>query len=406
MIERTFDRNRPYTFVTYGRMSDERQNPRSPDQQFDEIDREISGQRLPWCLLKRYRDDGISGRLFLKRPGFQAMLRDIRTRTIQPDLVLLDTRARMGRADEVTKTRKELYEHFGIYILSADSHFEDPTTPGGRILAVFDEERAKQDNRTKAHDVLRGKLDQVLRKFWPGGKPPRGFKLQRQFIDVNGNPELDGSTLVHDAEWDWIARMLFERADETGEGQTRLAKFINHHPDVPKKLLPISGSTIGTMLDNELYYGDFHFPKHCTDIFDEVRVCESNDPRKIMIVNQFCEPIVSRELWDRVQTVRNSRRKTFGQARDQQAEPDKLIRPLVSGVGLKHLLSGLARCGECGAAMRPIGTSTTKDPTCKYVYFVCPRSIDGICSNKKSVPRNWLIQQVVELIKTSLFGRM
>ena len=403
MIERTFDRHKPYTYVTYGRMSHEKQNRRSPDQQFNEIDLELSVQRLPWKVLKRYRDDAISGRLFLKRPGLQQMLWDFRTRTVLPDLLLLDTRARIGRADEVTAIRKELLEEFGIYILTADSHFADPTTTAGRFLAAFDELRASEDNRTKAHDVLRGKRDQVMRKFWPGGVPPHGFKLHRKFIEVNGNLELEGSILIHDAEWLWIVRKIFERADETGEGQTRLARFINNHPDVPKKLLPIPGSTIGIMLDSELYYGDFHFPKHCTDIISEVRVCERNEPEKIMIVSDFCEPIVSRELWDRVQVVRNSRRKTTGQARDQQNKAEKLIRPLVSGIGIKHLLSGLARCGECGASMRPVGTSPAKDPTCRYVYFACPRSMDGTCSNKTTVPRNWLIEQVVELIKTSLF---
>jgi DNA invertase Pin-like site-specific DNA recombinase len=404
MIERTFDRNKPYAFVMYGRMSDEKQNPRSPDQQFDEIGREISIQRLPWKCLKRYRDNAISGRFIKKRPGLQEMLRDIRIQTVRPDLVLLDTRMRIGRAEEVKDIRKELYEKFGIYVLSADSHFADPTTPAGRVLTAFDEIRATEDNRTKAHDVLRGKLDQVRRKFWPGGKPPLGFKLHRNFIVVNGSPEFEGSTLIHDAEWVWIVRLIFERADETGEGQTLLAKFINKHPDVPEHLLPIPGSTIGTMLDNELYYGTLVFPKSCTDIIDEVRVCERNTPEKILVVEDYCQPIVSRELWNSVQSVRNSRRDAMAQARRQQAEPDKLIRPLVSGVSIKHLLSGLARCGHCGAAMRPIGPSPSKDPTCKYVYFRCPRAIDGICSNKRTVPKNWLVEQVIELIKESLFG--
>ena len=39
MLKRNFDPNKPYRAVTYLRMSDEKQNPRSPDQQLAEIRR-------------------------------------------------------------------------------------------------------------------------------------------------------------------------------------------------------------------------------------------------------------------------------------------------------------------------------------------------------------------------------
>src|SRR5262249_54821374 len=153
--------------------SSDKQNPRSPDQQFAEVRREIAAQRLPWRLLKTYRDDAVTGRVVKRRPGLQLMLREIRTQVVQPDLILVDTRMRLGRAKEMSNIRQCLDQEHGVFILTADSRFADPTTPAGRVLAAFDELRAVEDNRTKAHDVLRGKRDQAQRKFWTGGKPPR-----------------------------------------------------------------------------------------------------------------------------------------------------------------------------------------------------------------------------------------
>ena len=37
MLNRKFDPAQPYRYLRYGRMSSEKQNPRSPDQQFDTI---------------------------------------------------------------------------------------------------------------------------------------------------------------------------------------------------------------------------------------------------------------------------------------------------------------------------------------------------------------------------------
>ncbi len=63
MITHKFDPDLPLRYVRYGRMSDEEQNPRSPDQQFDEIDRTKKKHgRDNWIQLKQFRDDGISGR--------------------------------------------------------------------------------------------------------------------------------------------------------------------------------------------------------------------------------------------------------------------------------------------------------------------------------------------------------
>ena len=91
MIKFKFDPSKPYEAVTYARMSTDAQNPCSPEQQQSEIDERLRRRKLPWTITKNYVDRGISGRYVKKRPGYQQMLRDIRSENIKPDLILVDT---------------------------------------------------------------------------------------------------------------------------------------------------------------------------------------------------------------------------------------------------------------------------------------------------------------------------
>src|SRR4051794_12679446 len=98
MIKTNFDATRPLRYVLYGRMSDEKQNPRSPDQQFDEINRTKNGQgRDNWVHAGTYRDNAISGRLSMKRPGFKQMIQAIYSGLLKVDAILVDTLERFGR---------------------------------------------------------------------------------------------------------------------------------------------------------------------------------------------------------------------------------------------------------------------------------------------------------------------
>jgi DNA invertase Pin-like site-specific DNA recombinase len=167
-----------YSCFEYGRMSDDLQNPRSPDTQFITIDETIRRLRYPWRIVNRYRDDAISGRYMLKRPGLQQMLRDIELRLYPVDLVLLDTFERIGRADEIGEMRRLLKTKHGILLVSALNNFADPTDTAGKAMAAFEEFQATQENVTKSHMVTRGKRDAARQKRWPGGPVPFGYMLK------------------------------------------------------------------------------------------------------------------------------------------------------------------------------------------------------------------------------------
>ena len=122
MLKRTFELNLPYTVVIYVRMSDKKQNERSPDQQIAEIKRTIKRLKLNWKIKVVYRDDGVKGALIRKRPQFWRMLNDIYSGAIEVNLILVDTTERFARAKEMNSIREKLWEEYGVLLVLSLIH--------------------------------------------------------------------------------------------------------------------------------------------------------------------------------------------------------------------------------------------------------------------------------------------
>jgi DNA invertase Pin-like site-specific DNA recombinase len=393
MIRRKLDLNRAMDVVLYGRMSTDDQNERSPDQQFAEIRFEVDRQRKPWNIIGEFRDDGISGRLVQKRPGLMNLIHQIKTGQLKVGAILVHTLERWGRAAEMEKIRTMLLSRYGVVVLTCDSGFADPTSVAGQALGFVEQLRATSAAPVKAFDVFRGKKDAVLQKHWPGGPPPFGFRLKYTMTEKNGKPEIDFATLEPNPETAWIIVLLFEQAARTGWGTTRLAKWLNAHPDI-SKVQVFYASTIGYWLDQPIYYGELLWAEHCTDVIDDVRVIQRNDVGDHVRVPDFCEPLVTRELWDNVQQMRQLRRKARKVDAKKGYEPGRV---------LKLPLTGLVRCRECGSSMQPCTGGAKAKGGQRYGYYVCPRHRSGACQNKTSVREDYLRRAVIATLRQKLF---
>lgn len=406
MLRRTFNPDLPHQAVLYLRMSSDLQNKRSPDQQEDTIRQCMAKRGLNWKAVKVYRDEAKSGRLTRNRPQYQQMLRDIQSGTLQVDLILVDTLERFGRVEELPTIRKMLYETHGVLVLTADSSFADPTTTAGMALGFVESMRATEHGRILGHNVLRGKRDTAKLKRWPGGPCPFGFMLKSVMKVENGREVVDHSMLVPDPKSAWIITLLFKKADETSWGTNRLAKFLNACEDISDSLKPFHPSTVGRWLDNPIYYGELLWEKNCTGIAGGQRVVERNQVAEWLRIPEFCEPLVERELWDRVQAKRALRRKRTSQARNSNGNSPKQIEAPAPGISLKYLLSGLIYCDDCGLRMTLSssgGYKTASGEMKRYPSYVCPGYIAGNCKNGKRVPEQWLREVVIFRLRERLF---
>src|SRR5262249_27712156 len=158
-----------------------------------------------------------------KRPQYQQMIDDVKSGLVVADLILVDNIERFGRLEELPTIRKELFDHHGVLILAADSDFCDPTTPQGKAMGLLEAYRASDANRIKALEVVRGKKDTADLKHWPGGDPPFGYRLVPITKEQDGKIKFEGSVLEPHPETGAIITLLYQRAFETGHGQTLLA---------------------------------------------------------------------------------------------------------------------------------------------------------------------------------------
>jgi len=407
VIHREFKLQNPYNFAAYLRVSDPTQNTRSPEQQHATIQQVIRRCASPWREVKVYRDDGIKGRFISRRPGFQQMLREIAVGLVQVDLIVVDTYERFGRADEFAAIRQTLMKQYGVLIVSADTNFADPTGPVGRAVGMMEQMRATEEGRVKAHNVIRGKKDTLRLKRWPGGPVPFGYRLKK-LVDNSGKEPEVYSVLEPDPGTAWIIKKVFQKAFETGWGDVRLAKFFNGDTKIPVGYKPFNWSTIGYWLRREIYIGVGVWGENCTDIIDDARVIEPNPhPEEIERVENFCEPLISLEVFDAVKAVRKKRADRWAASRSgSDAERGKLIQPMASGISLSYPLSGLVKCGEpggCGGCMvaRPSGRKSKTGTT--YTYYVCPRYINGACANQQYVHERRLWAATVSCLRKRLF---
>jgi DNA invertase Pin-like site-specific DNA recombinase len=409
MLRREFQPNSPLRCVAYLRMSDPGQNARSPDQQRETIESTVRRKGYPWRTLKHYRDDGMSGRLKRRRPGYNRMLADIKSGAVKVDVILVDSIERFGRHNELPEIRRKLREQFGVLVLSADTDFADPTTPMGEVHAVFENVRASEAGRIKAHDVRRGKRDTIERGYWPGGPPPFGYKLQLADTEKRKGREIRHHILVPDEETAWILQRAFALADgPDAPGQTRIAKRLNEDSEIPERFKPFHAETVGVRLDNSIYVGEITWDANSTDLIDDTRIVEPNPEDMILRKAGFCEPLIDRAVWDRVQARRCVRSERLTAALARNAAEEKCIAPMAAGLTLRYLLTGLVRCGECGRSMTPSSGRAyvaKNGEARRYVTYVCPASLAGACLNRTRVKEPWLREQALAAIVSRLFPR-
>jgi hypothetical protein len=181
-------------------------------------------------------------------------------------------------------------------------------------------------------DVKRGLYDLARAGYAPGGFPPRGYKAVKVQIGVkrDGEPHLV-SQWVPDLELPPRGRQAFEM---------RAARASYEEILEATRIFPVRGSYV-TMFRKKSYLG--------------IRKCGDLE------VEDAHEPLVDRQTWDAVQSTLGRR---GGSSDPGQDRPRRETHPF--------LLTGLARCAECGAAMvgKEDRSGARKTP---FRHYICGR---------------------------------
>ena len=333
----------------YIRVSDERQDEYSPDSQLKKI-REYAakeGYMIPDEYV--FYDDGISGKSTKKRNDFNRMIAIAKEKAHPFDVIYVWKFSRFARNQEESMVYKNLLRKKGVTVVSVS----EPIPEGhfGSLIERIIEWTDEYYLVNLGAEVTRGMTEKATRGE-PTCAPPFGYIMRnKQYYPDEESGKADiireiftlYSNGVKQRE---IAVTLGERGIRTKYGKTPDNRWIDYVLHNPCYIGKIRWSLEGARAVSKL---DFH-------------------NENIMTVDGHHEPLISMELWDKVQKMLEDQKKAYPKhARREQP--------------IDYMLKGLVRCSACGATLACGGSSGKAKVRC----LQCCKYQRGSCRTSHSI---------------------
>lgn len=284
-------------------------------------------EKKEYSVIDIYNDAGYSGKN-LNRPAMQRLIQDIEKGKIDK-LVAIKT-------DRLTREGFNGYwllnycEKYNVKIELTLEPFDISTANGemmfGMNLIFGQRERKEIGARTK-----RGLEEMAIQKKHPA-KAPYGYTRNEETGHLEINPI--------EAQ---VVKEIFELCSK-GLAYRKIAQIMRDNNRY-LKTGKWTDSRVFKILDNEIYIGIFHFGKY------------RRKKEDILIVKDYCEPIINQELWNNTRkTLEKNKHENYG-----------------SHI---HLFSNLVKCPICNQTLSStLSYKKSKDNTYKEYYFLT-------CKNK------------------------
>ena len=356
--------------AAYIRVSDESQDEYSPDSQLKKI-REYAAKE-GYIIPDEYvfYDDGISGRDVKKRAEFNRMIAMAKDKSHPFETIFVWKFSRFARMQEQAILFKNLLRKNGVSVVSVsepipDGHFG---TLIERIIEWMDEFYSIN----LGVEVSRG-MEEKISRGEPICPPPYGYYME------------DKKWLI-DESAAAIVRDVFQRFAD-GEGMRSIAVDIGNRGVRTRQGNAPDNRFIDYMLNNPTYIGMVRRSPNGTRAITK-RDYHNDD---IITVYGQHEPIISADLWNRVQ----ERVKQIKAAYPKYAKREQPI---------DYMLKGITRCSACGGTLTMSAVVSGKNKTrtmqcCNYSRGSCT------VSHSVTVPRieNALIEGLEQIIRTKQF---
>jgi site-specific DNA recombinase len=294
-------------------------------------------ERLGAVVIREYVEPGVSGGSLLKRAAFRRMIDEIGQRR-DVDLVIVWSVSRWARNQEDHWVARGLVTKAGAKLLAVKEPIGEETSHGILLEGVMAAAAAARRIEI-SEEVQRG----IKRKIEVGGTSglaPIGYRNTREPLPQGGEVR----TVIIDPErapiivwaFETYATGLYSLADITLLLEARGLRSRGNRRHGPH---PLRLSAVHALLSNPYYAGYITHKGH--------------------IYEGRHKPLISQELFDKVQAVLQSHRHSGERDRKHQ-----------------HYLKGTIRCGTCGSQLV---YSRNKGNGGIYEYFVCPRNQRGEC---------------------------
>lgn len=297
-------------------------------------------------VVARYIDPGSSARDD-NRPEFQRMIADIKAGAIVADVLLVHSFSRFFRDSYGSAFySRELAKH-GVRVVSATQEVGEDSSGVliRNVLSAFDEYASLET----AKHVQRSMLENARRGFWNGSTPPFGY---RTIVTERHGAKDKKKLAIEPAEAEIVKLAfqlyLFGDGDQGPMGIKAVTSALNARGLTQRGGRPFRVQTVHAMLTRSTYTGCHYFNRSNSRT-------RRQKPREQWVAVQT-PLIVADDVFHAVQAQLN--------ARSPLNTPPRLTNSEV-------LLSGVARCGQCGGPMR---SRTGKSG--RYWYYTCARKSD------------------------------
>ena len=353
--------------AAYIRVSDERQDEYSPDSQLKKIREHASkeGYIIPDEYV--FYDDGISGRNVKKRDDFNRMIAMAKEKNHPFEAIFVWKFSRFARNQEQAILYKNLLRKNKVSVISVS----EPIPEGhfGTLIERIIEWMDEFYSINLGAEVTRGMTEKASRGE-PTCAPPFGYFMRdgKYYPDEESgkaNIVREVFTLYSNgAKQREIAIMLGERGIRTRYGKKPEKRWVDY------------------MLHNSCYIGKIRWTTDGTRSVSQRKL----DNENIMVVDGHHEPIISMELWDKVQRMLEAQKKAYPKyAKRQQA--------------IDYMLKGLVRCSACGATLACNGVKSGK---AQARCMQCCNYSRGSCQTSHSITVPKIEAAFIEGLKQAL----
>lgn len=343
-----------------------------------------------------YEDEGFSGGN-TKRPKFQELLKDVKLKRF--NALICYRLDRISRSVDDFSTTLELLQDNNVDFISIKEQF-DTSTPMGRAMIYISSVFAQLERETLAERVRDNMLQLAKTGRWLGGTPPLGFNYAKETFIDDKFKERTMSRLTRNTEEMKLIKIIFDTYLET-ESINQVSKLLITNNIKGKLGGDIDKSAISVILQNPAYvksnqdimeylYREGYLVCGIANGNGLLRYAQNDKDNKTVAVGRH-KGIIDADVWLNVQRKLKS---------NSSKAPNL-------GKTNTALLTGILKCGKCGANMTVKYGSVYKNNK-KAFYYQCANKTKTYgtrcnCSNiKGDVAERLLIDSIKSFNKSDL----
>ncbi len=334
-----------------------------------------------WAVADQWvvTDDGVSGANFTARPGLVRLLDGAAQKPRPFDIVVVMSLDRIGREQVQTSGVIRQLHAAGVQVWCyQDAHRVKFDSPVDKLMVGIGGFAAEEYRH-----AVRAKTIEALRR-----KASLGHHVAGQAFGYTLVRKGDHSEREINPDQAEVVKQIFEWSAQ-GYGNDRILRKLTE-AQIPGHW---SKNIIRRVLTQDLYRGIATYGR--TTLVDDgghgtrVRV----DASQWISASVPNLRIIADELWEQVQARKEKTRLHYLRA----ADGTMLSKP-EAGIVSKVMLSGIARCAECGSTMTLIGR---RDRLARYRCLGRHNRGPSFCSNASGVPMDLLNRAVIDCLLTA-----